>query len=102
LRADANGLQGVVGSDNLRRVDLAAAGVSGRVDSARGDELPINEIWPWFANGILQSTSDGEGSAYTQPQTEDSTIQLPKAVFEPVSAAQSLEASSARGHFGLV
>jgi hypothetical protein len=77
LRANINGLQCVVAWNNPRCVDLTAAGVSGRVDSARRDGLPINEIWSRFANCILQSTSYGEGSAYTQTQTQDTTIQLP-------------------------
>lgn len=65
-------------------------------------DIPIDEIWSWLSNCVLQRSSNGEGRAHTQAKTEDTAVQLPQAVFEPVSAAQALDSSPARGHGSLV
>lgn len=64
--------------------------------------IPGDEIGPWLSNGILESTRDGEGSAYTQSKAKNAAVQLPQAVLEAVTAAQALDAGPARGHLGLV
>lgn len=39
-------------------------------------DIPIDEIWSWLSNCVLQRSSNSEGCAHTQAKTEDTAVQL--------------------------
>jgi hypothetical protein len=69
---------------------------------ACGSDIPADQVRSWLSNRILQGSGDCESCADAQTQSQDATIQFPQAIFEPVSPAQALDASPARGPFCLV
>jgi hypothetical protein len=60
--------------------------------------VPIDEVGPWLSNCVLQRSGDCESCANTQAKPQDTAVELPQAILEPVPAAQTLHTSPSRGH----